>query len=90
MKSLKALQDELGRWHDWHILLQLVEKLTEKPEFVRDHPEIQQILERDIGAERQKNNTTIDEILKQAEMLRLGLDSYKAAVEPEDGLTVST
>ena len=90
VKSLKALQDELGRWHDWHILLQLVEKLKQKPELVRDHPEFQQILERYIDVETQKNTTMIDEILKQAEMLRPGLASYKAAVEPEERLTVST
>ena len=83
VKLLKALQDELGRWHDWHVLLQFVAELSEKPEFVRDHPKFQQILERVIGAERQKNNAAIKEILKQAEVLQLGLDSYKAAVEQE-------
>jgi CHAD domain-containing protein len=89
VKSLKALQDEFGRWHDRHVLLEFVTELNGKPECFRDQPEVQQILERDIGAERQKNNTAIDEILKQAEMLQLGLANYKPAIEPEDGLTVS-
>ena len=86
-KSLKALQDELGRWHDRHVLLHFVEKLKREAGvlFVILR-KFQQILERDIDAERQKNNAAIDEILKQAEMLQLGLANYKAAVEPEDAL----
>jgi CHAD domain-containing protein len=86
----KAFQDQLGRWHDWHELLQLLENLNEKPEFVRDHPEFQQMLARDIDLDRRKNSAAIDEILKQAEMLQRGLDSYKAAVEKEDGLPASS
>lgn len=84
--SLKGLQDELGRWHDCDVLLQFVEELIEKPEFVSDHPEFQQILESDIDGERRKNDAAIDEILKQAEKLQLGLNSSKAAVTPEDSL----
>ena len=86
VNSLKALQDELGRWHDWHVLLQFVRKLIEKPDFVSDHPEFQQLLERDSDGERRKNSAAIDEILKQAEKLQLGLDRCKAAVRPEDSL----
>jgi CHAD domain-containing protein len=86
-KSLKALQDELGRWHDRHVLLDFVTELNEKPDFVSDHPEVQQMLERDMGAERQNTNAAIDGILKQAEMLQLDLAEYKGAVEPEDELT---
>jgi CHAD domain-containing protein len=84
--SLKGLQDELGRWHDRHVLLQFVEELIEKPEFVSDHPEFQQILGREIESERRENDAAIDEILKQAEKLQLGLDSIKAAVTPEDSI----
>lgn len=83
---MKGLQDELGRWHDCHVLLQLVEELIKKPAFVSDHPEFQQILERDIDSERRKNDAAVDEILKQAENLQLGLDGSKAAVRPEDSL----
>ena len=86
VNSLKALQDELGRWHDCHVLLQFVGKLIEKPEFVSDHPEFQQLLKRDSDGERRKNSAAIDEILKQAEKLQLGLDRCKAAVRPEDSL----
>lgn len=84
--SLKGLQDELGRWHDCHVLLQLVEELIKKPAFVSDHPEFQQILERDIDSERRKNDAAVDEILKQAENLQLSLDGSQAAVRPEDSL----
>src|SRR5688572_29332268 len=59
--SLKGLQEELGRWHDCHVLLQFVEELIQKPEFLSDHPEFQQILERDIDSERRKNDAAIDE-----------------------------
>jgi len=84
--SLKGLQDELGRWHDCYVLLQFVEELIKKPAFVSDHPEFQQILERDIDSERRKNDAAVDEILKQAENLQLGLDGSQAAVRQEDSL----
>ena len=84
--SLKGLQDELGRWHDCHVLLQLVEELIKKPSFVIHYPEFQQILGREIESERRENDAAIDEILKQAEKLQLGLDSSKAAVRPEDSI----
>lgn len=77
VNSLKALQDELGRWHDWHVLLHFVTDLSEKPEFVRDHPELRQILTRDVAEEACKNNERFDPILKQAEMLQLKLGSFK-------------
>jgi CHAD domain-containing protein len=84
--SLKGLQDELGRWHDCHVLLQLVEELIKKPAFVSDHPEFQQTLGREIESERRENDAAIDEILKQAEKLQLGLDRSKAADTPEDSI----
>ena len=90
VNSLKALQDELGRWHDWHVLLQFVPDLSKKPEFFCDQPEIQQILESDIENERQNNNSAIDEILKIAESLQFEVDHCKPALEPDDGLTASS
>jgi CHAD domain-containing protein len=84
--SLKGLQDELGRWHDCHVLLQYVEELIENTEFASDRPEFQQILERDIDGERRKNNAAMDEILKEAEKLQLGFASKEAAVTSEDSL----
>jgi hypothetical protein len=66
--------------------LDFVTELNEKPDFVSDHPEVQQVRERDIGAERQNTNAAIDGILKQAEMLQLDLAKYKDAVEPADDL----
>jgi CHAD domain-containing protein len=84
--SLKELQDELGRWHDCHVLLQYVEELIENTEFASDRPEFQQILERDIDGERRKNNAAMDEILKEAEKLQLGFASKEAAVTSEDSL----
>jgi CHAD domain-containing protein len=93
VNSLKALQDDLGYWHDWHVLLQFVADLNEKPEFVRDHPELQQILARDIGQEKRKNDERVAPILRQTEMLQLTLDSFssfKAALITLDLPSVST
>ena len=87
VESLKVLQDELGRWHDRHLLLQFVTDLYNKPEFVRNHSEFGQILERDIDVESLKNNAAIEEILKQGELLQLELDNRKTAVEQEAALT---
>jgi hypothetical protein len=68
------------------VFLDFVTELNEKPDFVSEHPAVQQMLERDIGAERHNTNATIDGILKQAEMLQLDLAKYKGAVEPADDL----
>ena len=83
-RSFKALQDELGRWHDRHVLLDFLKELNRKPEFVRDRPELQQTLMREIEAERQKNDATVDGILKSAEVLQLDLAAHYSAVEQED------
>ena len=90
VKSLKALQDELGRWHDRHVLLKLVKELNRKPEFLGEQPEIQQVLESDIENDRQNNDSAIDEILTAAERLQFELDHCNPAPEPDYDLTVSS
>jgi CHAD domain-containing protein len=87
---LKALQDDLGRWHDRHVLLQFVEELSKKRKCFGDQPEIQQVMESDIENERQNNDSHRGEILKAAESLQFDLDHCKPAVEQHDGLTAST
>jgi CHAD domain-containing protein len=90
VKSLKALQDELGRWHDRHVLLKFVKELNKKPDFLGGEPEIKQVLETDIENDRQNNDSAIDEILAAAESLQFELDRCKPAPEPDYDLTASS
>ena len=39
VKALKLLQDELGNWHDRHVLLQFIAEFIGRPDFLVDHPE---------------------------------------------------
>ena len=90
VKSFKALQDELGRWHDRHVLLKLIKEINKKPEFLGDQPEIQQVLESDIENDRQNNDSAIDGILTAAESLQFELDHCKPTPEPDNDLIASS
>lgn len=71
IKSLKALQDKLGVWHDRHVLSQFLEEFIGRPNFPRDHPDLYRALELEMESERRDNDAAIDGILKQAEEFRV-------------------
>jgi CHAD domain-containing protein len=71
IKSLKALQDKLGVWHDRHVLSQFLEEFIGRPNFRRDHPDLYRALEVELESDRRDNDASIDRIIKQAETFGL-------------------
>jgi CHAD domain-containing protein len=70
VKALKALQDELGHWHDRHVLLQLVAEFITQPNFLASHPDIGRALLTEMERERRSNNAAVDNIIESAEKIR--------------------
>jgi CHAD domain-containing protein len=70
VKSLKALQDTLGQWHDRYVLIRFVEDYTGKPGNRHGNEESHAALKNALEAEKQDNQGTIASILRQAESLR--------------------
>jgi CHAD domain-containing protein len=70
IKSLRALQDQLGDWHDCYVMLQLVAEFIGRPDFLVDHPEIGRTLLTEMERERHKNEEAVTNILKNAEKIR--------------------
>jgi CHAD domain-containing protein len=64
IKSLKLLQDELGNWHDRHVLLQFIAEFIGRPDFLVDHPETAHALLAEMERERQANDIAVNSILK--------------------------
>jgi CHAD domain-containing protein len=70
VKTLKALQDQLGDWHDRHVLLQLLADFINRRDFLVSHPEMARALLGEMDKERRKNETAVANILKSAEKVR--------------------
>jgi CHAD domain-containing protein len=75
VKSLRALQDQLGEWHDCYVMLQLVAEFIGRPDFLVDHPEIGHTLLTEMERERHRNEEAVTNILKSAEKVRQLLSS---------------
>jgi CHAD domain-containing protein len=67
IKSLKAVQNDLGQWHDRQIMLKLV------TEFMMNHPNISRTFLTEIDRERHRNEAVPGTLLKSAEKLRESL-----------------
>lgn len=76
VKSLKALQDQLGGWHDCYVMLQLVAEFIGRPDFLVDHPEIGRTLLTEMERERHRNEEAVTNILKSAEKIRPSLAAH--------------
>jgi CHAD domain-containing protein len=70
IKTLKRLQDELGDWHDRHILLQFVAEFIGRPDFLVSHPDASRVLLVEMERERRKNEAAVSIILRSAEKTR--------------------
>jgi CHAD domain-containing protein len=70
VKSLKLLQDDLGRWRDRHVLLRFVAEFIGRPEFLVDQPEMSRVLLIEMEKERQNNESVMSGIFKSAEKIR--------------------
>ena len=70
IKSFKALQDELGRWHDLQVLMEFIAEFIGRPEFLLNHPDQGRYLLTEIERERQGTTASIDGILENAVKIR--------------------
>jgi CHAD domain-containing protein len=70
IKALRLLQDELGNWHDRHVLLQFIAEFIGRPDFLVEHPEAAHALLAEMERERQTNDLAVSSILKSAERTR--------------------
>jgi CHAD domain-containing protein len=70
IKALKRLQDELGNWHDRHVLLQFVAEFIGRPDFLVSHPDASRVLLVEMERERRKNEAAVSIILRSAEKTR--------------------
>lgn len=70
VKSLKLLQDDLGHWHDCYVLLGFIAEFLGRPDFLVEQPEVSRILLTEIEKERHRNESTVTNILKNAEKIR--------------------
>jgi CHAD domain-containing protein len=76
VKSLRALQDQLGDWHDCYVMLQLVAEFIGRPDFLVDHPEIGRTFLTEMERERHRNEEVVVNILKSAEKIRPNLAAH--------------
>ena len=70
IKTLKALQDQLGRWHDYHVLMQLTAKFLSRSDFLVAHPGLSRALLVEMERERRRNDAAVRDILKSAAKIR--------------------
>jgi len=70
IKSFKALQDELGRWHDLQVLMEFIAEFIGRPEFLLNHPDQGRYLLTEIERERQGTAASIGGILENAVKIR--------------------
>jgi CHAD domain-containing protein len=70
VKSLKLLQDDLGHWHDGHVLLRSMAEFIARPDFLVDQPEISRVLLTEMEKERHRNDAAVSNILERAEKIR--------------------
>ena len=69
-KTLKTLQDQLGQWHDHHVLVRLAAKFLSRSDFLATHPDLSRALLVEMERERRRNDTAVGNILKSAEKIR--------------------
>jgi len=70
IKTLKTLQDQLGQWHDHHVLVRLAAKFLSRDDFLVAHPDLSRALLVEMERERRRNDTAVANILKSAEKIR--------------------
>lgn len=84
IKALRTLQDQLGQWHDRHVLSQFVGKFLGQRDFLANHPDLSRALLVEMERERRRNDTAVSNILKSAEKLRDSWVAAEANLPPEN------
>jgi CHAD domain-containing protein len=67
VKSLRALQDQLGSWHDSEVLLKTCAKFLRRQDFLATHPGLARALLVEMERERRRTNGAIEGLVKHAE-----------------------
>ena len=86
VKTLRTLQDQLGRWHDHHVLMQLAGKFLGRSDFLFTHPDLSRALLVEMERERRRNDTAVGNILKSTEKIRDAWAGAESKV-PQDAAT---
>lgn len=66
VKTLKALQDRLGQWHDRYVLCEFVAEFLGQADFLAKHPDTRRTLLVAVEKERRRNSAAIKDILLRA------------------------
>jgi CHAD domain-containing protein len=66
IKDLKEIQTTLGEWHDRCVLLESVAGFLARPDFLVRHPDLGSALLSDMEKERERNDVTIETVLRHA------------------------
>ena len=67
VKSLRALQDQLGSWHDSEVLLETCAKFLRRKDFLATHPGLARALLLEMEREGRRANGAIEGLIKHAE-----------------------
>jgi CHAD domain-containing protein len=67
VKSLRVLQDQLGRWHDRQVLLRTCAEFLTRKDFLAAHPGLARALLLEMEREQRRANAAIDGLVKHAE-----------------------
>jgi CHAD domain-containing protein len=67
IKSLRALQNRLGSWHDSEVLLRTCAKFLRRQDFLAAYPSLARALLVEMERERRHANGVVEELVKHAE-----------------------
>ncbi len=67
IQGLKALQDDLGNWHDHAVLRDVVAEFIGRPGFLADEPGLCRALLLDMERDKQRNHAAINDVIVKAE-----------------------
>jgi CHAD domain-containing protein len=70
VKALKALQDQLGDWHDRVVLLENAAEFLTRKDFLASHPDLSRALLVEMDRERRKNESAVANLVRAAEKTR--------------------
>jgi len=77
VKTLKGLQQSLGRWHDRHVLFQSVAEFVGRPNFLLNHPETALSLMNELEKERSQEAAAVESIIKSADEVSQTMESTR-------------
>jgi CHAD domain-containing protein len=72
VRDLKALQDDLGDWHDRFVLRQYVAEFIERPGFLAEEPGMCRGLLLEMERGKRRDRAAITDVIARAERLTLG------------------